>query len=134
MKISAFKKKKNGRTIDEKDVVMVVSSATKTIAITSCGAYALPILKDSMPLTGIVAQASSLEETGTAIADAFDPLIHTLQDLAEPFSLAFCLKGIFMKMQGHEAEGNKAMKNSIYGYLTVQFLPQLYDLLKAIKF
>ena len=38
-----------------------------------------------------------------------------------------------MKMQGKENEGNKVMKNAMYGYLTVQFLPEIYDLLKMIK-
>ena len=93
---------------------------------------ALPLVKADLPL-GLVAHASAGVENASAIADAFDPLIATLQDLAEPFSFGFALKGVFMKMQGKENEGNKVMKNAMYGYLTVQFLPEIYDLLKMIK-
>jgi len=127
MKVSVFYITKNGKLIEEKDIAKLGGDTLKAVAMITCVNGALPLIQGSL-----VAQASTTE-TGSAISDAFDPLISTLQDLAEPFSFGFALKGVFMKMQGKENDGNKTMKNAMYGYLTVQFLPQIYDLLKLIK-
>lgn len=132
MKVSGFYVAKNGKLVDEKDVMEAIVGVAKTVLMSTCTHAALPLVKADLPL-GLVAHASAGVENATAIADAFDPLISTLQDLAEPFSFGFALKGVFMKMQGKENEGNKVMKNAMYGYLTVQFLPEIYDLLKMIK-
>lgn len=132
MKVSAFYITKNGKVIDEKDVAKASLSIGKTVAMSACTHGALPLIQSDLPL-GLIAHASDGVETASAISTAFDPLIATLQDLAEPFSFGFALKGVFMKMQGKENEGNKVMKNAMYGYLTVQFLPEIYDLLKMIK-
>lgn len=134
MKVSAFYITKNGKLIEEKDLVKLGEETIKAVVLAGSINSVLPLIQSGLPLTGIVAQASTVGGAETsAIADAFDPLIHTLQDLAEPFSFGFALKGLFMKMQGKESDGNKTMKNAMYGYLTVQFLPEIYDLLKLIK-
>lgn len=135
MKVSAFYVTKSGKVIEEKDIVKVGVETAKTVALVGCMNSTLPVLYGGMPLNGMVAHASTTEavQSVSSIASAFDPLINTLQDLSEPFSFAFALKGLFMKMQGNESEGNKTMKNAMYGYLTVQFLPEVYDLLKLVK-
>lgn len=142
MKVSGFYVTKNGKIVDEKDAMKVSVGVAKTVLMTTCTHQAVGLIQTQLPL-GLIAHASDLNTTtavvnGTqqvsSVSVAFDPLIHTLQDVAEPFSMGFAMKGIFMKMQGKESEGNKVMKNSIYGYLTVQFLPKIYDLLRTIDF
>ena len=115
MKVRGVYVTKNGKLVDEKDVMEVSVGVAKTVLMSTCTHAALPLVKADLPL-GLVAHASAGVENASAIADAFDPLIATLQDL-----------------QGNENEGNKVMKNAMYGYLTVQFLPEIYDLLKMIK-
>lgn len=139
MNVSGFYVTKNGKLVDEKDVANVGVGVAKTVLMTTCTHNALALVQGGATL-GMIAHASDVATTvngvqqTSTIATAFDPLIHTLQDVAEPFSLGFAMKGVFMKMQGKESEGNKVMKNSMYGYLTIQFLPKVYDLLRTIDF
>ena len=58
------------------------------------------------------------------IANGVQPLLDVLKDLAEPFSYAF---------MGNEHEGKKTIKYAIGGYIGIQFIPQIFSLIKSLK-
>lgn len=67
------------------------------------------------------------------IANSMQPLLDVLKDLAEPFSYAFMVKGFLSMMAGNEHEGKKTIKYAIGGYVGIQFIPQIFDLIKSLK-
>ncbi|WP_298042448.1 hypothetical protein [uncultured Clostridium sp.] len=67
------------------------------------------------------------------IADGVQPLLDVLRDLAEPFSYAFMVKGFLSMMAGNEHEGKKTIKYAIGGYIGIQFIPQIFSLIKNLK-
>ena len=67
------------------------------------------------------------------IASGMQPLLDVLKDLAEPFSYAFMVKGFLSMMAGNEHEGKKTIKYAIGGYVGIQFIPQIFDLIKSLK-
>ena len=67
------------------------------------------------------------------IANGVQPLLDVLKDLAEPFSYAFMVKGFLSMMAGNEHEGKKTIKYAIGGYVGIQFIPQIFSLIKSLK-
>ena len=67
------------------------------------------------------------------IANGVQPLLDVLKDLAEPFSYAFMVKGFLSMMAGNEHEGKKTIKYAIGGYIGIQFIPQIFSLIKSLK-
>ena len=67
------------------------------------------------------------------IASGMQPLLDVLKDLAEPFSYAFMVKGVLIMMAGNEHEGKKTIKYAIGGYVGIQFIPQIFKLIKDLK-
>ena len=67
------------------------------------------------------------------IASGMQPLLDVLKDLAEPFSYAFMVKGFLSMMAGNEHEGKKTIKYAIGGYVGIQFIPQIFKLIKDLK-
>ena len=43
------------------------------------------------------------------------------------------MKGILEKISGKEHEGSKHMKEAVKGYITVQLLPVLFDIVDFFK-
>lgn len=66
------------------------------------------------------------------VAEAFDPIIQVITDLADPLAYACFVKGGLLYMVGNEHEGKKAINNTLKGYLIVKFVPQILDLLGKI--
>lgn len=64
---------------------------------------------------------------------AVQPLVDILVDVAEPVSYGFMVKGFIQWMAGKENEGKKTIKASATGYLGVQFIPQIFKIIKTIK-
>lgn len=139
MKVSVIYVTKNQKVITEKELVEVIGKTTKEVAqgviMVKCGGQIIPMIANasSLPLTGIVAHASDVYQPNT-ITDAFDPLISALQELAEPLAYGVGIKGFMQRMTGKESEGNRTIKNAAYGYLGIQFLPSICDLINKIKF
>lgn len=69
----------------------------------------------------------------TGISEAVKPLVEVLVDAAEPVSYGFMVKGFITWMSGAEHEGKKAIKSSIIGYLGIQFIPQIFKIIRSIK-
>lgn len=67
------------------------------------------------------------------ISSGVKPIVDMLIDVAEPVSYGFMVKGFLQWMAGNENEGKKTLKASATGYLGVQFIPQIFKIIKAIK-
>lgn len=67
------------------------------------------------------------------ISKGVQPIVDVLVDLAEPVSYGFMCKGFLEMMAGKEHEGKKTLKASITGYLGIQFIPQIFKIIKSIK-
>ena len=140
VKISMFYITNDGKVINEKDVVKGVGKTVHALAMVTMGGEVVPVVVDTIGATGIVAHASTNIATTVATATTPDigtavaPIIATLQDLAEPFSYGFAIKGVLQKMSGKDNEGAKTLKNALGGYVVVQFLPEIYKLLRLVKF
>ncbi|MTI47859.1 MAG: hypothetical protein FH761_08460 [Firmicutes bacterium] len=70
---------------------------------------------------------------GKSITQSLQPLIKVLQELAEPVSYGFMIKGFMSIMSGNEHEGKKTIKNAIAGFLGIQFIPKIFAILKNIQ-
>lgn len=70
----------------------------------------------------------------TNIAESVMPLVEVLQDLAEPISYGFCIKGFLQIMAGDEHNGMKAIKSSVGGFIGIRWLPSLFGIVKKINF
>jgi len=68
------------------------------------------------------------------IAESLKPLVDVIKDLAEPISYGFMIKGFLSVMGGDESKGFKTIKNAIGGFVGIQFIPQIFVILKGIKF
>lgn len=69
----------------------------------------------------------------SGISDAVKPIIDILVDAAEPISYGFMVKGFIQWMSGAEHEGKKSIKSSIVGFLGIQFIPQIFKIIRTIK-
>ena len=67
------------------------------------------------------------------ISVAVQPLVDDLVELEEPVSYGFMVKGFLEMMAGKDHEGKKTLKSSITGFLGIQFIPQIFKIIKAIK-
>lgn len=67
------------------------------------------------------------------INDALKPLINVLQDLAEPVSYGFMVKGFLQIMSGDDHAGQKTIKSAIGGFLGIQFIPRIFAVIKNIR-
>lgn len=134
MKVSGFYVTKGQNLIDEKKLISGIEQMTQGVVLVTIGNQAMPMIHDVITSSGIVAHASTTTTIATPdIGNAVAPIIQTLQDLAEPFSYGFAIKGVLQKMSGKENEGTKTLKNALGGYVVVQFLPEIYKLLRLVK-
>lgn len=67
------------------------------------------------------------------ISSALNPLIVVLQDLAEPVSYGFMVKGFLQIMAGDDHAGQKTIKSAIGGFLGIQFIPKIFSIIRGIK-
>ena len=124
-------------TKEQEKMLMMVGITTLVIAGTACinPTIAQTIQARSNEAVMVMAQASPkvVEASSGSIADAVRPLTNLLSDLAEPVSYGFMTKGALEYMAGKEHDGKKTIKAAVGGYLGVQFIPQVFNILKGIK-
>lgn len=87
-------------------------------------------------ITGIIIYSTLKSQNVYAFDDiskSVQPLIDVLIDLAEPVSYGFMVKGFLEWMSGKEHEGKKTIKAAATGYLGIQFIPQIFKIIKSIK-
>jgi hypothetical protein len=141
MKVCAFYVTKKQRVIEERDVAMVLEHLAKAGASAFILTQITPILTDLVG-TPIVAQASTFSNgvTNGALTEGTDKIlgianeiITSLQKIAEPVAYAFCVKGILEKMSGQENVGSKHMKEALKGYVVIQVLPMIFDMINVFR-
>lgn len=81
---------------------------------------------------GLVLTTSSTVSANN-INEALQPLIDILQDLAEPVSYGFMIKGFLQIMAGDDHAGQKTIKSAIGGFLGIQFIPKIFAIIKGVK-
>lgn len=69
-----------------------------------------------------------------SVTQSLQPLVDILKDLAEPVSYGFMIKGFMKIMAGEEHEGMKTIKGAIGGYIGIQWIPYIFNIIKNIKF
>lgn len=68
-----------------------------------------------------------------SIAESFMPVVEILQDLAEPVSYGFMIKGFLQIMAGNDHAGQKTIKSAIGGFLGIQFIPKIFEIIRSVK-
>jgi hypothetical protein len=116
MQIVGFRVKKNGK-VKEYDI-----NVEKCLA------------KAGMITVTIISVFSGQIVYAGTIAESLAPLIDVIKDLAEPVSYGFMIKGFMSVMSGDEQRGFKTIKNAAGGFLGIQFIPQIFKILRGIKF
>lgn len=141
MKVCAFYVTKKQRVIEEKDVTMVLEQLVKAGASAFVLTQITPILTNLVG-TPIVAQASTFNHgvTNGALTEGTDKLlgianeiISALQKVAEPVAYGFCVKGVLEKMSGQDNIGSKHMKEALKGYVVIQVLPMIFDMINIFR-
>lgn len=139
MKVCAFYVTKKQRVIEEKDVTKALQYLAKTGISAVILTQISPILME-MVGTSITVQAStteiptaSLNEGVDKILMVTDELTSALQRIAEPASYAFAVKGVLEKIAGKEQIGEKHMKEALKGYVVIQVLPMIFDMISFFR-
>lgn len=84
--------------------------------------------------TGIALMlATSNTVSANSMMGPLQPLITILQDLAEPVSYGFMIKGFLQIMAGDDHAGQKTIKSAIGGFLGIQFIPKVFQIIKGVK-
>lgn len=90
--------------------------------------------KDIINLGLALMLSTSKVVSANSINQALQPLIKILQDLAEPISYGFMIKGFLQIMAGDDHAGQKTIKSAIGGFLGIQFIPKIFAIIKSVRF
>lgn len=85
-------------------------------------------------VTLILANGMTTVAYAGTIAQSVQPIIDVLKDLAEPVAYGFMIKGFLSMMAGNENDGKKTIKYAVGGYLGIQWIPMIFNVIKGIKF
>ena len=107
----------------------VKKNEVKEIHITIDKTTAAQILVTAILINGATSQVYA----GT-ISHGLQPLINVLKDLAEPVAYGFMIKGFLQIISGKEHEGKKTLKYAAAGYIGIQWVPAIFELIKGISF
>ncbi len=78
--------------------------------------------------TGLSLAAPSSQE----IKQKFQPIIRVIQDIAEPISYGMMMYGFIKMAMGGVGEGKKMIGNAVKGYVGVQMVPWVFDIIRDI--
>lgn len=118
MKVIGFYVRENRKQVHKvKEIHVDVNKVTMKVALT------LVFLNGT----------STVAYAGT-ITQSLQPIIDVLKDFAEPLAYGFMIKGFLKIMAGDEHEGFKTIKYSIGGYVGIQWIPFIFNIIKGIKF
>lgn len=139
MKVCAFYVTKKQRVIEEKDVTKALQYLAKTGISAVILTQISPILME-MVGTPIAVQAATTELPTAGLSEGVDKLItltdeltSALQRIAEPAAYAFAVKGVLEKIAGKEQVGEKHMKEALKGYVVIQVLPMIFDMISFFR-
>lgn len=66
------------------------------------------------------------------IMDAFDPLINLIQGLAYPVAFIMLVLGCLLLMLGQKHKGINVLKWAVIGYIAIQFIPGIMQILVEV--
>lgn len=112
MKIIYFKVKK-GKVKDMKDIQRKLVK------------YGIPAVLAVQTMSGNAYAANDIK-TG------LKPIIQTLQDLADPVAYCFMIYGSIKYITGHAQEGQKMIGSAIGGFILIQWIPWIFDLIRKV--
>lgn len=137
MNITGFYVTKKQNVIEEKHVVMAIQELAKVgvsaVVITQITPILMTTVGSPIVAHASTTTASGLEPAVGKVLTLADEVIDALQKVAKPVAYGFCMKGILEKISGKEHEGSKHMKEAVKGYITVQLLPVLFDIVDFFK-
>ena len=142
MKVSAFYVNQKQQTITEKDVKKAIVCLTKVGISSLIITEITPMLMELVgtPITvsansglDLVIQEDPVNEAVDKIVTLADQFIHGTQRIAEPVAYGFCMKGFLEKMSGQDNIGTKHIKDSIKGYVMIQVLPFVFDIINVFR-
>lgn len=87
-----------------------------------------------VPVTLMIASMGHQEvlAAGTNVKQKLKPVIDILQDLAEPVAYGYMILGAIKYISGHSNEGGKMIKNAVGGFILVQWIPWLFEIVRGI--
>ncbi|GAA0076224.1 hypothetical protein UT300005_06020 [Clostridium sp. CTA-5] len=85
-------------------------------------------------ITLIMFNGMSIVAYAGTITESVQPIIDIFKELAEPVSYGFMIKGFLSIMAGSEHEGKKTIKYAIGGYMGIQWIPKIFQIIKSINF
>ena len=135
MNITGFYVTKKQNVIEEKHITMAIQELTKVGVSAVVITQITPILMTTVgnPIIAHASTTTGLEPAVDKVLTLADEVIDALQKVAKPVSYGFCMKGVLEKISGKEHEGSKHMKEAVKGYITVQLLPVLFDIVDFFK-
>lgn len=99
---------KNGRVIDESDVIRKAVAAGVFAGTVTSTAYAGPVSKQ------------------------VQPIVDVLKDLAEPVAYAFMIYGGLKIASGQSSAGKQTIRDAVSGYILIQWVPWIFSIIKSI--
>lgn len=126
--LSGWKKKKDYVVVEKqeddqlKNFLKAVATTTVVTAMTVQSK-----LIHAAPGSGLSSAKAVAEKT--ALSHVLDPLLVVLQGLSVPLFSLMCLSGLTMIMLGRKHKGIEMIKWAVIGYLGIQMLPSLANII-----
>lgn len=135
MKMTGFYVTKKQNVIEEKHVTMAIQQLAKVGVSAVVITQITPILMATVgsPIVAHASTTTGLEPAVDKVLTIADEIIGALQKVAKPVAYGFCMKGVLEKISGKEHDGSKHMKEAVKGYVTIQLLPLLFDIVDFFK-
>lgn len=89
----------------------------------------VPAIGEIMRATPVAAQVNSARPS---VSGAFDPFIHTLQDIAGPVCFIMIVLGFGLVMVGKPKQGVEKIKWAALGYIGIQWTPMIQDIIRKV--
>ena len=101
-------------------------------------AYQIDVDVDKVIMNASIAIIVAHNFTGNVFAESgkitsvWQPLKETLQELAEPVSYGFCIKGFMQVMSGNAHQGKQTIKWALGGLAGIYAIPTLTSTAKSV--
>ena len=90
------------------------------------------IIKYGVPATILIVSSNTQVLAESSISAKLHPVIALLQDLVEPVSYCFMIYGGLKIISGNKSRGLEILKDAAAGYVLVQWIPWLFDIIRSI--
>lgn len=69
---------------------------------------------------------------GIDVLDKLEPVLNLLNSVSKPCAIGMVIFGFLKIMLSDSVSGKKVIKNSIYGYIGIQAVPIIFDIIDSI--